>query len=84
MKKNKIDITNYFALNLSGDKNLILPKGYFSILSTKLSTELKNISDDTIHFISNYFEKNDYNLKVDYVLQSRIKRIAEKNIPQQY
>ena len=84
MKKNQIDVTNYFALNISNNKNLILPKGYFSILSTKLSTDLKNVSDNTVHFISNYFEKNDYSLKEDYALQSRIKRIIEKNIPQQY
>ncbi|NGX29000.1 MAG: hypothetical protein K940chlam1_01192, partial [Candidatus Anoxychlamydiales bacterium] len=84
MKKNRIDVSNYLALNLENNKESSLPKGYFSILSKKLVAEVENISEETLNFIITYFKENNYSLRVDYLTQSKIKKIIEKNISQQY
>ncbi|NGX48663.1 MAG: Cyclic-di-AMP phosphodiesterase PgpH [Candidatus Anoxychlamydiales bacterium] len=80
MKNHKIDTTNYIALNHENKKDFILPKGYFSIFAKKL----ENVPENTLDFISNYFENNDYRLTLDYLTLSKIKKLIEKNVTQKY
>lgn len=83
LKKFKINIRDYLALNVLTEDPLILPKGYLSILAKKIVNK-SGITNETINFISDYFEKNDYILREDHFTQNRIKKCLEKKIPQQY
>lgn len=83
LKKFKINTQDYLALNTTNEDNFPLPKGYFSILAKKLVNKL-NVSTDAMDFMTEYFEKNDYILREDHLIQSQIKRYIEKSIPEQY
>ncbi len=81
MKKYKIDTKNYIALNHENKKEFVLPKGYFSILFTK---KLENIPEETLNFVVDYFEHNDYRLILDNLALSQVKKHIKKNITQKY
>jgi len=84
MKKYKIDISDYLAINIESKNDLHLPQGYLSILAKKLAFGLEGIPEDSLNFMSEYFAKNDYILRVDHLTESQIKNSIEKNIPHQY
>ncbi len=84
LNKNDIDISNYFAIKIPENKDLILSKEDLSIFATKLTAELKKESDENINLISSFFEKVELSLRVDYFTQSKITKIIEKKIPLQY
>jgi len=84
MKKFNIDISNYFAINIENKNDLRLPQGYLSILAKKLAFGLENVPKDTLNFMSDYFAKTDYILRVDHLTESHVKSYISKNIPHQY
>ena len=84
MKKNNLDVSSYVALKHENQKEFVLPKGYFSIFAKKLALNLDNVSETTIDFIADYFQNNIYDLKIDYLTLSKVKRQLENSVSQQY
>jgi len=84
MKRFKIDVSDYFALNLVDKNDLTIPKGYFSILAKKLDSKFENLSHEVTDYVTEFFEKNEYFIRADHLTGNKIKKTVERSIPQQY
>ncbi|MFA6119393.1 MAG: HDIG domain-containing metalloprotein [Parachlamydiales bacterium] len=88
MKTFNIDVSDYLSIKFIKNGDL-LPKGYFSILEKKMRSKFSKvlgdkISEETMDFITDFFESSNYVLKVDNQTSHQVKKIIERNIPQQY
>lgn len=83
MKQLRINVKNFITLNLAKEKAaFVLPQGHLSILTNSIAASF--LKEDSENVISKYFEKFEYHLKSDDIMQLKFKKILQKHIPQKY